>query len=75
MRPLPPGGMLVDDGLTRPIAGPIWPGGPGDGPAPAPPELDPGAAGRRGADPQEERRLLRGDGSCRARREARKEPS
>ncbi len=36
----------IDDGLTRPIAGPIWPGGPGDGPAPAPPELDPGAAGR-----------------------------
>ncbi len=36
----------VDDGLTRPVAGPIWPGGPGDGPAPAAPELDPGAAGR-----------------------------
>lgn len=36
----------IDDGLTRPVAGPIWPGGPGDGPAPAPPELDPGAAGR-----------------------------
>lgn len=36
----------VDDGLTRPIAGPIWPGGPGDGPAPAPPPLDPAAAGR-----------------------------
>ncbi len=36
----------VDDGLTRPIAGPIWPGGPGDGPAPAAPVLDPGAAGR-----------------------------
>ncbi len=36
----------VGDGLTRPIALPIWPGGPGDGPAPAAPELDPGAAGR-----------------------------
>lgn len=36
----------IDRGLTRPIAGPIWPGGPGDGPAPAPPELDPGEAGR-----------------------------
>jgi peptide/nickel transport system substrate-binding protein len=36
----------VDDGLTRPIALPIWPGGPGDGPAPAAPVLDPGAAGR-----------------------------
>ncbi|HVV88092.1 MAG TPA: ABC transporter substrate-binding protein, partial [Kofleriaceae bacterium] len=36
----------VDDGLTRPIAGPIWPGGPGDGPAPAAPEIDPDGAGR-----------------------------
>ncbi len=36
----------VDDGLTRPIALPIWPGGPGDGPAPVAPVLDPGAAGR-----------------------------
>ncbi|MBE7454195.1 MAG: hypothetical protein HS111_36700 [Kofleriaceae bacterium] len=36
----------VGDGLTRPIAGPIWPGGPGDGPAPPPPALDPAAAGR-----------------------------
>ena len=36
----------VGDGLTRPIAGPIWPGGPGDGPAPAAPELDPASAGR-----------------------------
>ncbi len=36
----------VGDGLTRPIAGPIWPGGPGDGPAPAAPELDPDGAGR-----------------------------
>jgi peptide/nickel transport system substrate-binding protein len=36
----------VDDGLMRPIALPIWPGGPGDGPAPAAPVLDPGAAGR-----------------------------
>jgi len=38
--------QVTDDGLARPIAGPIWPGGPGDGPAPAPPDLDPGAAGR-----------------------------
>ncbi|MEZ4402719.1 MAG: ABC transporter substrate-binding protein [Kofleriaceae bacterium] len=36
----------IDHGLARPIAGPIWPGGPGDGPAPAAPPLDPGAAGR-----------------------------
>ena len=36
----------VGDGLTRPVAGPIWPGGPGDGPAPAAPELDPAGAGR-----------------------------
>lgn len=36
----------VDDRLARPIAGPIWPGGPGDGPAPAAPVLDPGGAGR-----------------------------
>lgn len=32
------------DGLARLIAGPIWPGGPGDGPAPAPPAFDPGRA-------------------------------
>ena len=36
----------VGDGLTRPVIGPIWPGGPGDGPAPAPPALDPGGAGK-----------------------------
>lgn len=36
----------VDRGLARPIAGPIWPGGPGDGPGPNPPALDPAAAGR-----------------------------
>lgn len=36
----------VDDGLTRPIVSPVWPGGPGDGPAPVAPVLDPGAAGR-----------------------------
>ena len=36
----------VGHGLTRPVAGPIWPGGPGDGPAPAAPELDPDGAGR-----------------------------
>lgn len=48
-------GLLIDreaiaadaaHGLARPIAGPIWPGGPGDGPAPPPPRIDPGAAGR-----------------------------
>lgn len=48
-------GLLIDrkklardvyDGLARPIAGPVWPGGPGDGPAPPPPELDPVEAGR-----------------------------
>lgn len=33
-------------GLVRPIAGPIWPGGPGDGPAPTPPVQDPAAAKR-----------------------------
>lgn len=36
----------VGDGLTRPVLGPIWPGGPGDGPAPAAPVLDPGGAAR-----------------------------
>lgn len=48
-------GLLIDrkklardvyDGLARPIAGPVWPGGPGDGPAPPPPELDPDEAAR-----------------------------
>jgi peptide/nickel transport system substrate-binding protein len=34
------------DGLARPVAGPVWPGGPGDGPAPPAPEQDPAAAGR-----------------------------
>jgi peptide/nickel transport system substrate-binding protein len=34
------------DGLARPIAGPVWPGGPGDGPAPPAPEQDPAAAAR-----------------------------
>lgn len=34
------------DGLARPIAGPVWPGGPGDGPAPPAPEHDPTAAGK-----------------------------
>jgi peptide/nickel transport system substrate-binding protein len=33
-------------GLRRPAAGPVWPGGPGDGPAPAPPPYDPGEAFR-----------------------------
>lgn len=36
----------VYGGLARPVAGPVWPGGPGDGAAPAPPAYDPGAAGR-----------------------------
>jgi peptide/nickel transport system substrate-binding protein len=34
------------DGLARPVAGPVWKGGPGDGPGPAAPEHDPDAAGR-----------------------------
>ncbi|MBI4511850.1 MAG: peptide ABC transporter substrate-binding protein [Deltaproteobacteria bacterium] len=33
-------------GLARPIAGPAWPGGPGDGPSPEPPAFDPSAAAR-----------------------------
>jgi ABC-type transport system substrate-binding protein len=32
-------------GLARPVAGPVWPGGPGDGPAPSAPLYDPGRAG------------------------------
>ncbi len=36
----------VYDGLARPIAGPVWPGGPGDGPAPPATELDPVEAAR-----------------------------
>lgn len=36
----------VYDGLRRPVAGPVWPGGPGDGPAPAPPTYQPGEAYR-----------------------------
>jgi ABC-type transport system substrate-binding protein len=32
-------------GLARPVAGPVWPGGPGDGPAPGAPPYDPGRAG------------------------------
>ncbi len=36
----------VFGGLATPIAGPIWPGGPGDGPGPAPPSYDPAAAGK-----------------------------
>jgi len=36
----------LHDGLARPVAGPVWPGGPGDGASPAPPEHDPGEAGR-----------------------------
>jgi peptide/nickel transport system substrate-binding protein len=34
----------VHRGLARAIAGPIWPGGPGDGVAPEPPAFDPEAA-------------------------------
>jgi peptide/nickel transport system substrate-binding protein len=30
----------INDGLARPIAGPVWPGGPGDGPSPAAPPYD-----------------------------------
>jgi peptide/nickel transport system substrate-binding protein len=33
-------------GLARPVAGPVWPGGPVDGAAPAPPDVDPRAAAR-----------------------------
>ncbi|WP_428264742.1 ABC transporter substrate-binding protein [Haliangium sp.] len=33
------------DGLARVVAGPIWPGGPGHGPAPAVPDYDPERAG------------------------------
>jgi peptide/nickel transport system substrate-binding protein len=31
-------------GLARPVAGPVWPGGPVDGPAPPAPDIDPKAA-------------------------------
>jgi peptide/nickel transport system substrate-binding protein len=34
------------DGLARPVGGPVWPGGPGDGASPPAPRLDPAAAGR-----------------------------
>ena len=33
-------------GLARPVAGPVWPGGPVDGPAPPAPAFDPAAAAR-----------------------------
>jgi peptide/nickel transport system substrate-binding protein len=33
------------DGLARPVAGPVWPGGPGDGPASGAPSYDPARAG------------------------------
>lgn len=33
------------DGLARAVAGFVWPGGPGDGPAPSPPDYDPARAG------------------------------
>jgi peptide/nickel transport system substrate-binding protein len=48
-------GLLVDrrglartayDGLARPIAGPVWPGGPVDGPETEAPPFDPSAAGK-----------------------------
>jgi len=32
--------------LARPVGGPVWPGGPVDGAAPAPPDFDPGGAAR-----------------------------
>ncbi len=35
----------VHGGQARPVAGPIWPGGPGDGPAPSAPAYDPTRAG------------------------------
>lgn len=34
----------VASGLARPVAGPIWPGGPGDGASPPAPEFDPATA-------------------------------
>ena len=36
----------LHDGLARPVAGPVWPGGLGDGAAPAAPEHDPAEAAR-----------------------------
>jgi peptide/nickel transport system substrate-binding protein len=48
-------GLLIDrslitkvayDGLARPIASPVWPGGPVDGPEPPAPAYDPSAAGK-----------------------------
>ncbi len=34
----------VHHGLHRPVAGPVWPGGPGDGPSPQAPSYDPAEA-------------------------------
>ncbi len=34
----------IYSGLARPVAGPVWPGGPGDGAAPGAPDYDPAAA-------------------------------
>lgn len=36
----------VYHGLARSVSGPVWPGGPGDGPAPAAPQYDPAEAAR-----------------------------
>ncbi len=36
----------VNHNLARPIAGPVWPGGPGDGPSPQAPSYDPAEAYR-----------------------------
>lgn len=36
----------IYSGLARPIAGPVWPGGPGDGAAPGPPDYDPETAAK-----------------------------
>jgi len=36
----------LHDGMARAVAGPVWPGGPGDGASPAAPGHDPAEAGR-----------------------------
>ena len=38
--------LAIGVGLARPVAGPIWPGGPGDGAAPPAPDFDPATAAR-----------------------------
>jgi peptide/nickel transport system substrate-binding protein len=35
----------LNRGMVRAVAGPVWPGGPGDAPSPATPAFDPAAAG------------------------------